>query len=125
MAGIMISLQSTAFPSQSNSHIHPCCLGGRAANVFKRVVAWGDGWIPNEVSPDEVREGRVTLDELAEGSDRDPASIEVSLGHVPADRRLIEQYADAGADRAIVRLDAATEDESLAQLERIASSVLR
>ena len=113
------------FPKPVQQPHPPVLLGGKAANVFKRVVAWGDGWIPNGVTPDELREGRATLDRLAEGAGRDPASIQVSLGHVPVDRRLIDQYADAGAVRVNVRLDGATEDESLAQLERIANSLLR
>ena len=72
-----------------------------------------------------LREGRATLDRLAESAGRDPASIQVTVDDVPADRRLIEQYADAGASRAVVRLSPVTESESLSELERIAKAVLR
>jgi probable F420-dependent oxidoreductase len=104
---------------------HPLVLlGGQAPNIFKRIVAWGDGWIPIPASPNEVRDGRATLDRLAESAGRDPASIQVTVDHVPAERQLIEQYADAGAGRAIVLLSTKTEDESLAELDRIAIAVL-
>ena len=104
---------------------HPLVLlGGQAPNIFNRIVAWGDGWIPIPASPNEVRDGRATLDRLAESAGRDPASIQVTVDHVPAERQLIEQYADAGAGRAIVLLSTKTEDESLAELDRIAIAVL-
>ena len=38
--------------------------------MFKRVVAWGDGWMPVRVSEEQVRAGRATLDELAEANTR-------------------------------------------------------
>ena len=104
---------------------HPLVLlGGQAPNIFKRIVAWGDGWIPIPASPNEVRDGRATLDRLAESAGRDPTSIQVTVDHVPAERQLIEQYADAGAGRAIVLLSTKTEDKSLAELDRIAIAVL-
>ena len=53
----------------------PVYLGGFAPNVFKRVVAWGDGWMPVRVSEEQVRAGRATLDELAEAAGRDPKSV--------------------------------------------------
>ena len=113
-----------SFPKPVQRPHPPVLLGSQAPNVFSRIVAWGDGWIPIPASPDEVREGRATLDRLAESAGRDPASIQVTVDDVPADRRLIEQYADAGASRAVVRLSPVTEDESLYQLERIAKAVL-
>lgn len=112
------------FPKPMQHPHPPVLLGGRAANVFKRVVAWGDGWIPNEISPSDVSDGRETLDKLAERVGRDPASIDVSIGHVSPDSSLISQYEDAGADRVIIRLDGITEEDSMAKLDRIASLVL-
>src|SRR4030095_1819198 len=43
----------------------PVLLGGDARNVLARVVAWGDGWLPNRVRPDQLREKRATLARLA------------------------------------------------------------
>jgi probable F420-dependent oxidoreductase len=113
------------FPKPARRPHPPIILGGLAPNVFKRTVAWGDGWIPISVTPGQVREGRAKLDDLAGASGRDPASIEISVVDLPADRSVIQEYADAGADRAIIGLPTVGKDESLAELERIAREVLR
>ena len=93
--------------------------------MFKRIVAWGDGWIPIDVTPREVAAGRATLDRLARAAGRDHRALTISVVGVSAERPVIEEYARAGADRVIVGLEAAGETESLAELERTAAAVLR
>ena len=113
-----------SFPRPVQRPHPPVLLGGMAPNVLKRVVAWGDGWFPNRVTPQEVARGRATLDELAEAAGRDPASIEISIFGKPADPDELKRFEDAGAVRVAVRLETASEEESLAELERIARAVL-
>src|SRR2546425_3021902 len=104
----------------------PVLLGGGAANVLQRVVAWGDGWLPNRITPEQVRESRVTLDRLAKDAGRDPARLTISVFGQPPDRDLIRRYLDAGATRVIVRPESVkTDAEMAAQLTRIAEAVLR
>jgi len=81
----------------------PVLLGGGATNVLQRVVAWGDGWLPNRITPEQVRESRVTLDRLAKDAGRDPSKLTISVFGQPPDRDLIRRYLDAGAARVIVR----------------------
>jgi probable F420-dependent oxidoreductase len=103
----------------------PVLLGGAAKNVLQRVVAWGDGWLPNRVTPDALRESRATLDRLAKDAGRDPAKLTISVYGQPADRDLIRRLHDAGATRVVVRPEAVkTDGEMAAQLARIAESVL-
>ena len=104
----------------------PVLLGGAATNVLQRVVAWGDGWLPNRITPEQVRESRVTLDRLAKDAGRDPSKLTISVfGQLP-DRDLIRRYLDAGATRVIVRPESAkTDAEMAAQLTRIAEAVLK
>ena len=113
-----------SFPRPAQRPHPPVLLGGMAPNVFKRVVAWGDGWMPNRVTPDQVHQGRATLDELAEAAGRDPASIQVSVFGQPADPDLIARLKESGADRVMMRVETAPEGESLADLDRIAKAVL-
>ena len=82
----------------------PVLLGGNAQNVFRRIVGWGDGWMPTAASPDRIREARATLDELADAAGRDPKSINITVFGQPADRDAIKGMEEAGADRVIVRL---------------------
>lgn len=104
----------------------PVILGGMARNVLRRVAAWGDGWLPNRVTPKQVEESRAILDTLAAEAGRKPASLTISVYGQPADRNLIQSFFNAGADRVVVRPDQANSDAEIAQeLERVAEAVLR
>ena len=102
----------------------PVYLGGSAARVFQRVVAYGDGWMPVRVNPEQVRAGRAKLDELAEAVGRDPKSIRLMVYNLPADRDLIQRMEEAGADRVVVPAPRGSESEVLPGLERLAEQVL-
>ena len=102
----------------------PVILGGNARNVFRRVARWGDGWMPTAASPEQIAAGRAAIDELAEASGRDPASIDITVFGQPADRDLISQFERAGANRVIVRLGDTTNRQALDEIERIAQAVL-
>ena len=104
----------------------PVLLGGAAKNVLQRVIDYGDGWLPNRVTPDKLRESRATLDRLAKDAGRDPGKITISVYGQAPDRDLIKRLHDAGATRVVVRPNAVkTDGEMAAQLERIAETVLR
>ena len=113
-----------SFPRPVQRPHPPVLLGGMARNVFKRIAEWGDGWIPNRVTPEEVAAGRAKLDELATVAGRDPASIPISVFGQQPDPGLVERFFDAGAARVTVRLPVAGEEESLVEVERMASLLL-
>ena len=113
-----------SFPRSAQRPHPPVYLGGMARRVFERVAEWGDGWMPNRVTPDDVRAGRERLNALAADAGRDPASINISVFGQPADRQLIADLAAAGADRVMIRVETADEEATYAQLERIAEGVL-
>ena len=102
----------------------PVFLGGFAPNVFKRVAAWGDGWMPVRETPEQVKMGRATLDELAEAAGRDPKDIRLMVCNVPADRDTIMELEEAGADRVTVSLPRDMGEGMLQELERLAELVL-
>ena len=102
----------------------PVFLGGNARNVFRRVVGWADGWLPAGPTVEQIKAGRAALDELAETAGRDPASIQITAFAVPADREQLQQYAAAGANRAIVMLPDSKDPAALAELERIGKAAL-
>jgi probable F420-dependent oxidoreductase len=115
-----------SYPKPVQKPHPPVILGGHAKNVLDRVVAWGDGWLPNRTTPEKLAESRATLDRLAKGAGRDPAAITISVHGQPADRDLIRRFHDAGATRVIVRPPTVkTESEMGTELTRIAEAVLR
>jgi probable F420-dependent oxidoreductase len=115
-----------SYPKPAQKPHPPVLLGGAAKNVLERVVAWADGWLPNRVTPEQVRESRATLDRLAKDAGRDPSGITISIYGQPADRDLVRRFHDAGATRVIVRPATVQTDAEMAdQLARIAETVLR
>ncbi len=115
-----------SYPKPARKPHPPVLLGGGAKNVLQRVVAWGDGWLPNRITPNELRESRATLDRLAKEGGRDPSAITISVHGKRADRGLIQRLHDAGATRVIVRpATSRTDAEMVTELTRIAEAVLR
>ena len=115
-----------SYPKPVQKPHPPVLLGGGAKNVLQRIVAWGDGWLPNRITPDQLRESRATLDRLAKEAGRDPSAITISVHGQPADRDLIKRLHDAGATRVIVRpATSKTEAEMVGELTRTAEAVLR
>jgi len=115
-----------SYPKPAQKPHPPVLLGGGAKKVLERVVAWGDGWLPNRVTPEQLRESRATLDRLAKDAGRDPSAITITVHGQPADRDLIRRLHDAGADRVLVRpATVKTIAEMGSELTRIADAVLR
>lgn len=112
-------------PKPVQSPHPPVYLGGFAANVFKRVVEYGDGWMPVRVDEEQVRAGRATLDELADAAGRDPRSIRLMVCNVPADAALISRLEAAGADRVTIGIPAEAGDDALRAMEEIASAAMK
>ena len=116
-----------SWPKPAQSPHPPVYLGGKARNVFRRVVAYGDGWMPNRTSAAEIRAGRATLDELAESAGRDPKSIDVmafGFGNQFRTREEVEELVDAGADRITIWLNNTEGDAAIEEIEEIAAAVL-
>ena len=116
-----------SFPKPAQKPHPPVLLGGRARNVFKRVVAWGDGWMPARASADEIKRGRQALDDLARKAGRDPASIHVLAFGGPDQFRgpeAVKAYEEAGADRMTIWLEHSEGGQALQEMERVASRFL-
>ncbi len=113
-----------SYPKPSQQPHPPVLLGGSARNVLQRVVAWGDGWMPIRVTPEEVKMGRATLDALAAAAGRDPSTIDITVFGQASDRDTLQRFVEAGASRVIVRLSTTLSDAALTELERMAAQVL-
>ena len=114
-----------SYPKPAQKPHPPIILGGMAPNVLKRIVAWADGWLPNRITPLELRQKRAELDTLAAEAGRDPASLTISIHGQASDREAIKAYLDAGANRVIIRTQPLkSEKEMAAHLEQIAKAVL-
>jgi probable F420-dependent oxidoreductase len=113
-----------SFPRPVQQPHPPILLGGVAQQVFKRIVAYGNGWIPTRSTPELIQQGRAVLNELAGEAGRDPKSLTVLAYLAPTDRTMLQELIDAGADGAVVRVEGASEAEALAALDQTARQVL-
>ena len=113
-----------SFPKPSQQPHPPVLLGGSARNVLQRVVAWGDGWMPIRVTPEEVKMGRATLDALATAAGRDPSTIDITVFGQASDPESLQRFAESGASRVIVRLSTTLSNAALTELEQMAEQVL-
>ena len=105
----------------------PIFMGGSSKNVFKRVVEWGDGWMPVRAKAEEIKEGRAVLTELAKKAGRDPQSIEVLAFGFPGrfrTREELDNLRQAGVSHVTIWINT-DGDGALAELEELARGVLR
>ena len=102
----------------------PIFLGGNAKNVFKRVVAYADGWMPVRATTEDIKAGRAALDELADAAGRDPKSIEILVSGAGS-RDEVNRAEEAGATRATVRIPNSDAGEAFSGLETLAEEFLR
>jgi probable F420-dependent oxidoreductase len=83
----------------------PILVGGNGPKVHDRVLAYGDGWFPNRIPPDDQMIARVEeLQRLGEEAGR--GAIPVTLQIPPRDLAVLERYERAGVTRVVHMLRA-------------------
>ena len=81
----------------------PVIIGAPAGErTWKRVAAYGDGWLPVMCPPEEVKAARQGIRQACEEAGRDPAGIEITVFAMDATPATQRAYEDAGADRLVV-----------------------
>ncbi|MPZ63383.1 MAG: TIGR03619 family F420-dependent LLM class oxidoreductase [Propionibacteriales bacterium] len=110
-----------SWPKPAQKPHPPVLVGGMGATVEDRVLAFGDEWLAQRVTPEtmDAFAGRVTeLQRRAADAGRGP--IPISMFSARPDRSAVEQYAEAGVSRCYFPLPAAGRDEVLPVLDRCA-----
>jgi len=113
-----------SFPRPVQRPHPPIYLGGHAKNVFKRVVSWGDAWMPNRISPDDIEYGKNELKRLCEESGRDFSTIGITVYGATPDPNVVDELFSAGAERIVLSIDSTPEKEALEQLNSFARDFL-
>ena len=89
----------------------PVIVGGGGPNVLKRVIAYGDGWMPNR---GDVLGRMPELKSMAGAAGRGDIPVTV---YPKADAAELEQFAGAGVDRCIFYVPPDGRDQALQKLE--------
>ncbi len=113
-----------SYPKPKQKPYPPIVLGGAAKTVLERVVAHADGWLPNRITPADLKTARQTLDRLAKEAGRDPRSISITVYGQEPKPEVVQPLLDAGADRVVIRpLHVETETAMGEQLTTIAKAL--
>jgi probable F420-dependent oxidoreductase len=110
-----------SFPKPIQKPWPPIIIGGMAPKVIDRIVAHADGWLPNRITYEELKDKRAELNEKATAAGRDASKIEISIFGQEADLDHVSKLIEAGADRVTIRpKHVETEAEMGRQLDEIA-----
>jgi len=97
----------------------PIYVGGDSPQTLKRVIDYGDGWMPIPMRGETPLSERIRkLNEMAEEASRGRIPVTV-YGTLPR-QEVIAHYADIGVDRCIFWLPPASAEEAIPQLDRYA-----
>ncbi|WP_155385149.1 LLM class F420-dependent oxidoreductase [Catellatospora paridis] len=84
-----------AYPKPAQWPHPPILVGGTGPTVLDRVLAFGDGWMPN------WGEDAAVLERIAQLRARAERPVQVQLMSVPADPAVLARLAEAGVHRAM------------------------
>jgi len=101
----------------------PLILGGETDHTLRRIVRYGDGWLPRAMKPEIVTKGMARLAQFAEEAGRDPASISVSVFAPPPKDIVINQFRETAVERVILMIPPQDEAKTLARMDRYAAWV--
>ncbi len=106
------------------SHPHPpIIIGGETEHTLRRIVKYGDGWLPRVRDPAGVLQGIGKLRALTRASGRAENSISISAFGLSGRDEAIAPFRDAGVQRAIVALPPGAQDDTLRRLDRYAALI--
>ena len=107
-----------SYPKPAQRPHPPIILGGETDYTLKRVVDYCDGWFPRPGRGFEIRQQLGRLHQMADKAGRDPRTLSTSVFRAPADKAALQEYEEAGIDRAVLEIPDQSRDEILRVLDR-------
>ncbi|OSC25358.1 LLM class F420-dependent oxidoreductase [Mycobacterium vulneris] len=107
-----------SFPKPAAAERLPIHIGGHSRAAARRAGRVGDGFQPLGVTGPRLASLIALMRDEATGAGRDPAALEVSLGHAVAkiDAERAAALADQGADRLVLAMPPTTDIEQAKDL---------
>ena len=116
----------------------------RSQTAFKRIVQFGDGWMPFRATIEtmksgvkDIAEGRKVMDRLCKEAGRNPEELQVTVilrteiqdGDLRwpelVSKEVLRQYEDIGVERCLVTIPTITDESKVGEvLERVAEAIL-
>jgi probable F420-dependent oxidoreductase len=95
----------------------PVILGGETDYTLNRVIEFCDGWFPRASHGFDPAASMTRLRNAADAVGRDMSTLSVTVFRAPADKAVLDSYAEAGITRGLLGLPSAGRDEVLRLLD--------
>jgi probable F420-dependent oxidoreductase len=107
-----------SWPKPAQRPYPPIIVGGNGERVLDRVVAYGDGWMPNRIeSVDELQARINRIRQLAEEAGREVPKV--GLYAAPAKANEMEAYAAIGVSRYVLFVPPVARPDAEARLDHL------
>ena len=106
-----------SYPKPVQKPHPPVMLGGETDHTLRRVVGFCDGWFPRARGGFDVAGGIERLRRVADEAGRGMDTLSVSLFGARPDAQTMEEYRQAGVDRALIGLPSNSRDDILRRLD--------
>jgi hypothetical protein len=97
----------------------PIYIGGNGEHTLRRVIQYGDAWMPIPGRGAQIGDRMKELQEMASAAGR--GTIPVTVYGTMARDEVVGHYRDIGVDRCIFWLPSASADEVMPALDRYVS----
>lgn len=115
-----------SWPKPAQRPHPPVLVGGMGPTVIDRVLQFGDEWLPQNVTSDNVDDFAQRAAELQRrAADAGRGRIPMTLFNAKPDPQLLDRYAEAGVTRCVFLLPAAGADDVLPRMDRFAELMSR
>ena len=98
----------------------PVLVGAHGFRGLRRVVRYGNGWMPVEAAVRDVKKEIRNLHNLAEQNGRDPKSFDVTMTLARADQSSLDRNREAGVTRVLLSLPVGHANVILPKLDALA-----
>jgi len=109
--------KSWAYPKPWQKPHPPILMGGETDYTLRRVVDYCDGWFPRGRGGFDATESMGRLRDVANQAGRDINTLSVSVFGAPPTKEVLENYRNAGINRALFALPSEGKDAVLKILD--------
>jgi probable F420-dependent oxidoreductase len=101
----------------------PVLVGAHGFRGLRRVVRYGNGWMPVEAAVRDVKKEIQNLHNLAAENGRDPKSFDVTMTLARAEQRSLDRNREAGVTRVLFSLPVGDADATLPAMDKFAKFI--
>jgi probable F420-dependent oxidoreductase len=106
------------YPKPKQKPHPPILLGGESDHTLRRIVEFGNGWLPRGHREFEPDRAVARMRQAAEAARRDPTAFSITVFNAPPDEAVLASYRKAGIHRVLLEAPDGGRDEVLRVLDR-------